>query len=442
MKGPAQHLLWGLTILVLTLAMSACRQRDGKAVAPADRFPRKPLKVVVPFPAGGGSDTFTRIMQKAIRDANLLPQPMVVINVPGAGGTVGSRRVRDAKPDGYTILNLHEGIFSSKYSGRVPFGPEAFRPIAATGQSALVICVQEDSPYRSLKDLMEAATNSPDRILFGMAQGAPTHFVGRKLELAAGDAKFRFVASGGGSKRFNDLIGGHLDATPFSMAEYTSFSEGGVRALASLAAERHPDLPDLPTAREDGYDVVMTHVQYWWAPKSTPGAAVQELADALEAALRTDYVRGKLKELKIEPLFLRGQPLDEHLSAREADFRGAALVRYQGLPDPVVPVVVAVLMLMAMVVARALPRKHAPPAEGNTNQRYLAVTLGVLAAYVLAMQIVSLPYAVATAGFIPLMGMAAGARSRRGMILLAGVGALLAWGCFFLFTEVLVIDLP
>jgi hypothetical protein len=70
------------------------------------------------------------------------------------------------------------------------------------------------------------------------------------------------------------------------------------------------------------------------------------------------------------------------------------------------------------------------------------VTLGVLAAYVLAMQFVSLPYAVATAGFIPLMGMAAGARSRRGMVLLTGVGALLAWGCFFLFTEVLVIDLP
>jgi len=261
MKGPARHLLWSLTILVFTLAMSACRQGDGEAVATADRFPRKPLKVVVPFPAGGGSDTFTRIMQKAIRDANLLPQPMVVINVPGAGGTVGSRRVRDAKPDGYTILNLHEGIFSSKYSGRVPFGPEAFRPIAATGQSALVIYVQEDSPYRSLKDLMEAATKNPDRVLFGMAQGTPTHFAGRKLELAAGEAKFRFVASGGGSKRFNDLIGGHLDATPFSMAEYTSFAEGGVRALASLASERHPDLPNLPTAREDGYEVVMTHVQ-------------------------------------------------------------------------------------------------------------------------------------------------------------------------------------
>ena len=98
----------------------------------AGEFPRKPIKVVVPFGPGGDSDTFARIMQKTIRDHELLPEPLVILNVPGAGGTIGSRRVRDAAPDGYTILNLHEGIFTSKYAGRVSYGPEAFRPIAAT----------------------------------------------------------------------------------------------------------------------------------------------------------------------------------------------------------------------------------------------------------------------------------------------------------------------
>ena len=130
--------------------MTSCGDSNVEVKADSAAFPRKPIKVVVPFPAGGGSDTFTRIMQTAIRDADLLPQPLVVINVPGAGGTIGSRRVRDAQADGYTILNLHEGILSSKYSGLVTYGPEAFRPIAATGQSGLVICVRDDSPYRTL----------------------------------------------------------------------------------------------------------------------------------------------------------------------------------------------------------------------------------------------------------------------------------------------------
>ena len=199
-RGPGGwviHRFRNLTRRCLLLAAGPCILAGA---VEASEYPRKAIKVIVPFPAGGGSDTFTRIIQKGIREEGLLPQPFVVINLPGAGGTVGSRRVRDALADGYTILNLHEGIFSSKYSGRVSYGPEAFRPIAATGRSGLVVCVQKDSPHRSLVDLMEEVKAEPDGILFGMAQGTPTHFVGRRLELAAGNAEFRMVASGGGAE--------------------------------------------------------------------------------------------------------------------------------------------------------------------------------------------------------------------------------------------------
>ena len=107
----------------------------------AETYPSRPIKVIVPFGAGGGSDTFVRIIQKAIEDNQLLPQPLVVINVPGAGGTIGSQRATNAAPDGYTILNLHQGILTAKYSGKVDHGPEAFEPIIATSEDAMILAV-------------------------------------------------------------------------------------------------------------------------------------------------------------------------------------------------------------------------------------------------------------------------------------------------------------
>ena len=91
-------------------------------------YPDGPLKLVVPFAPGGGSDTIARIIQKAIRDEKLSPVPLVIVNVPGAGGTIGSRQVRDAKADGQTLLLLHDGIFTAKYSGKVSLVPTPSNP--------------------------------------------------------------------------------------------------------------------------------------------------------------------------------------------------------------------------------------------------------------------------------------------------------------------------
>ena len=436
MRHPWRSLRSACAALGIGLAVTGCQ--DG--TPSSSEFPRKPIKVIVPFGAGGDSDSFTRIVQKALRDNELLPQPLVVINVPGAGGTVGSRRVRDAAPDGYTILNLHEGILTSKYAGRVPYGPEAFRPIAATGQSNLVICVREESPYRDLSDLIAAAAKQPDSILFGMAQGTPTHFAGRRLEVAGGTAKFRMVATGGGAKRFNDLVGKHIDVTPFALAEYLGFEAGGVRAIAYLAAERHPALPDLPTARELGFDVVMPHIQYWWAPRSTPDAAVDRIAEALEAAMSTSYLLGKLSESKTEPLFLRGEQLGAHLAERDSEFQDIAIVHYEGLPDPVPPVIALTTALLLLVSIRSFIGEQRP-APAASPWRYAALTVTTLAAYVLAMQF-GAPYPLATMCFVPLLGIVAGARGSNPILQITGIGFALAWICFLVFTKLLVIDLP
>ena len=426
------------SIVAIALVLTSC---DDSREVSEGVFPRKPIKVVVPFGPGGDSDTFVRIMQKTIRDHELLPEPLVILNVPGAGGTIGSRRVRDAAPDGYTILNLHEGILTSKYAGRVSYGPEAFHPIAATAMSNLVICVREDSPFENLRDVLEAAAEKPDAILFGMAQGTPTHFAGRRLEKAGGEVRFRMVASGGGAKRRNDLVGEHVDVTPFSLSEYMGFKESGVRAVAYLAAERHPELPEVPAARELGYEVVMPHVHYWWAPKSTPDAAVEKIANVLEAAMKTDYLRGKLAETKTEPLFLRGAALEKHLAEREGEFQDIALVSYEGLPDPVMPMLVIVVVLGGVIAFRWF-KGRVSSVNTLVVWQHGALSCLVLTFYVISMQVAGVSYVFATMAFIPALAFMGGARSKRSIATVVVLGMVLACACFFIFTKVLVIDLP
>ena len=120
-----------------------------------DTFPSKPITVIVPFAAGGGSDVFVRIFQDSIRRNKLCPQPVVVKNISGAGGTIGSRTAREAEPDGHTILCLHDGIYTAQHYGNADWGPADFEPIAATGQSGVVIAVSENSPFPSLSELID-----------------------------------------------------------------------------------------------------------------------------------------------------------------------------------------------------------------------------------------------------------------------------------------------
>ena len=128
----------------------------------AESFPARQITLVVPFGPGGGTDTYARIFKQAIEQEKLLPVPLVVINQGGAGGTIGSRRVKDAAPDGYTMMVIHDAILTGKLAGQVDYGHEAFEPIAATSEVGMVIAVRKDGPYQSLNDLMQAAAESPD----------------------------------------------------------------------------------------------------------------------------------------------------------------------------------------------------------------------------------------------------------------------------------------
>ena len=295
-------------------------------------YPSKPITVIVPFAAGGGSDVFVRIFQNAIRKNDLCPQPIVIKNIAGAGGTIGSRTARNAKPDGHTILCLHDGIYTAEHYGNADWGPDDFEPIAATGRSGVVVAVEEDSPYSTLHELMEDARDRPYQLVYGTNLGAPNHYSALFLQNGKSGAKFRFTQTGGGAKRLAQLKGGHIDLTGFSIAEYQQFKDAGIKALASLGEQRESSFPNLTTALEQ--DVQATHdlVQFWWAPKDTPPDRIAYLQNMLSQAMGTKEIKESFENLHMDRVIQVGQDLLETIADRSQKLEGITIEKPTALP--------------------------------------------------------------------------------------------------------------
>jgi len=314
-------------------------------------YPSKPITVIVPFAAGGGSDVFVRIFQNAIRKNNLCPQPIVIKNIAGAGGTIGSRSAKNATPDGHTILCLHDGIYTAQHYGNADWGPNNFEPIAATGRSGVVVAVEEDSPYTSLNELMEEARDRPYQLVYGTNLGAPNHYSALFLQNGKSGAKFRFTQTGGGAKRLAQLKGGHIDLTGFSVAEYQQFKDAGIKALASLGEERESSFPNLTTALEQ--EVRATHdlMQFWWAPKNTPPERIAYLQNLLAEAMATREIKESFQNLHMDPVLQVGQDLLKTIADRSQKLQGITIDKPTALP-PLEWIILGITVICFVFVLR------------------------------------------------------------------------------------------
>lgn len=303
-----------------TAALAAAFAIAGTGAALAE-WPEKPIKVIVPFKAGGTSDQVTRAFQAAIEENDLLPQPVTVVNV-GGHFSIGARQVMEAEPDGYTFLTLHIALMGGEGGGIFDFGYRDYEPVASTGQFCVLPMVRKDSGIDSVEDLLAKAKAEPDTLLFGANLGAINHMGGIMLQNLEDGAKFRFVQIGGGTANFTALTGAQTDVTVLSAAEVANFTrmpdgsenpESQIKPLAYTGPERVDNLPEVPTMQELGYDMDYCVESWWFAPKGTPQEAIDGMVTALKKASETDRVKKFYETQMFAPVFRSGDDLKQSL---------------------------------------------------------------------------------------------------------------------------------
>ena len=301
--------LWGLSALsaaALTLAPGSPWQ-DGGAVA---AYPEKPIKVIVGFSPGGRTDTVARLMAKEIKERGLLPQPLVVVNVPGAGSTIAGRQAYEAEPDGYTLIHWHHQMLIANAMGTFEYGPTDFESVGFTGGGSPIWAVHEDSPYKTWADLEGKLKAEPKGLVEVIGIGTIPHFVGALLAKEVG-FETRKVAASSGADRSKALLGKHADIALFSAAEYTKWKGGGMRALIFFGPNRVDKINEVPTAKELGYDVVWANPNWWLAPKGTPQDRIDVVANALKAVANSPEIEEWYKERVLDPYWTDGTQAEQ-----------------------------------------------------------------------------------------------------------------------------------
>lgn len=280
---------------LLVVTMIVCAAVPGAA----QDYPSRPITVIVPFPAGGASDVVARIVTDQM--ARLLRQSIVIENVAGAGGTVGSARAAAAPPDGYTLLAAAMGshVAAPVLTPNLKYDPvAAFTPIGITAHSPAVIVARKDFPAADMKEFVAVLRQRGDALKQGHGGiGAASH-MSCLLFTAAIGVKPTLVAYRGSAPAMNDLVGGHIDflcEQSVSVAE--SVLAGSVKAYATSGKERLASLPNVPTATEAGVSFEMSVWAGLFAPKGVPTEVVARLAEALDQTLDETSVRERLAQL-------------------------------------------------------------------------------------------------------------------------------------------------
>jgi tripartite-type tricarboxylate transporter receptor subunit TctC len=267
--------------------------------AQAQPYPSRAITVIVPFPAGGPSDVVARIVAEGM--GKVLGQTMVIENVGGAGGTIGSGRVASAAPDGYTLLAGSMGSHVSapvltpnvKYdSGR------DFEPIGFTANSPAVIVAKKDYPAKDLREFIANVKRDGEAVKQAHGGiGASSHMACVLFSSSTG-VKPTQVAYRGTGPAMNDLVGGHVDYFCEQAVSVTSqITAGAIKAYAVSSPQRLATLPDVPTAKELGIDYDMNIWAGIFAPKGTPKEIVDKLADTLDKSLDDPAVQKRLADL-------------------------------------------------------------------------------------------------------------------------------------------------
>jgi tripartite-type tricarboxylate transporter receptor subunit TctC len=275
------------------------------AAAQSKPYPAYPIKIIVPFAAGGGVDAFARLLAKQIEEKH--GKSIVIENRAGANGTVGASGVLQSQPDGYTLLfSAATHVMARQVMSKVPFDPVTdFTPIARVGEAPMLVVMSPQKPQKSIGEVIEDARKNPDKWEFGVsAVGSPGHIATIAFSQLSG-TKFTIVPYRGTAPALTDVTGGHIQLMIDPVIALLPMArEGQVKAIATTTAKRSQLTPDIPTAAESGMPGLEFSSWYGlWGPKNMPAETVAWLNTAMADATRELAASGRLAALGIEPIY-------------------------------------------------------------------------------------------------------------------------------------------
>ena len=264
-------------------------------------YPERPIKLVVPWAAGGDTDviyrTFAPLMQKYLNGT------IVVANVGGASGTKGAKEAKDSPADGYTIFAIHDSIHSTYYTGVADVNYGDFEPLCLVSSTPSVVTASPKTPWKDMKALIADAKARPGQITVGATLGSTSHFFPALIEKAAG-IKFKYVSYEGLAPRMNAILGGHIDLTDANMTQKGKVEAGQLKFLAIATEKRNPELPNLPTLKELGVNVVYDVNRGLMVPKGTHADVLAKLESSCAAAAKEPAYADAMKKQATDVRFM------------------------------------------------------------------------------------------------------------------------------------------
>jgi tripartite-type tricarboxylate transporter receptor subunit TctC len=264
-------------------------------------YPDRPVKMIVPWPAGGDTDNifrpFAPLLQKTIG------QPVVIANVAGASGTKGAKEAKEAPADGYTVYAVHDYIHSTYYTGVADVQYSDFEPICLISSTASVLTASPKTPWNDWKGLLADAKARPGQISVGATLGSTSHFFPALIEKAAG-IKFKYVSYEGLAPRMNAILGGHVDLTDANMTQKGKVEAGQLKFIAIATEKRNPEIPNVPTLKELGINVVYDVNRGIMVPKGTPAEAIARLESSCAAAAKDPAFADSMKKQATDVRYL------------------------------------------------------------------------------------------------------------------------------------------
>ena len=286
----------------------------GTTFAAQAEFPERNFRLIVPYAAGGGTDTMARTLAPALEEA--LGRTVIVVNAPGAQGQIGTAQIADAKADGYTLglISTSDFLLTEALVPNVSFNMDSFEFLSTFNISANAIVFNQEVPFDTYEGFVEHARENPGKLTFGVS--GDTHVYELIRQENQNDIDVNFIRFSGGGESRNALLGGHVDGLMIDKSFVGSLSDSGAKALAVASEKRFDSIPDVPTFEESGVDLINASRRALVLPTGVPEDRIAAIMEAVDSFAGGEAFKVELEKINEVQDYMSGGDVVKSLTTQ------------------------------------------------------------------------------------------------------------------------------